>query len=135
MKRGKIHPARALGHAEPGVGTPAAGLLPGVLLGLVLPDPCDEHCPADFRKKVRQLLRKTRNGIGDDDLALRQALLAFLSDFAHWDLSLGVTHLEVARGLVKAAHPEEPPLVVHPFAAVAVLCQRVRAVRRLVGRA
>src|SRR5437016_13598270 len=29
-----------------------------VLLGLLLPDPCDEHCPSDFKAKARELLAK-----------------------------------------------------------------------------
>ncbi len=27
-----------------------------MLLGLLLPDPCDEHCPPEFREKARKLL-------------------------------------------------------------------------------
>src|SRR4029450_6056568 len=37
-------------------------------------------------------------------------------DFANWDLAADRTYLEAARQLVKAAHPEETPLVVDPFA-------------------
>jgi putative DNA methylase len=29
-----------------------------MLLGLLLPDPCDENCPNDFKQKARQLLPK-----------------------------------------------------------------------------
>ena len=29
-----------------------------MLLALLLPDPCDEHCPADFKTKARALLVK-----------------------------------------------------------------------------
>ena len=36
--------------------------------------------------------------------------------FANWDLASDPLSLEVARALVKAAHPEETPLVVDPFA-------------------
>ena len=32
-----------------------------MLLALLLPDPCDPHCPADFKRKARQLLSKTRS--------------------------------------------------------------------------
>ena len=41
---------------------------------------------------------------------------SFIGDFADWDNSSNRTYLEIARGLVKAAHPEETPLVVDPFA-------------------
>lgn len=87
-----------------------------MLMALLLPDPCDEHCPAAFREQARQWLLNTRGKIGSDHLALRQALLKFIGDFANWDLSSDATYLEVARGLVHAAHPDEPPLVVDPFA-------------------
>jgi len=87
-----------------------------MLLALLLPDPCDPHCPAEFKKKARELLLKTRGTIDSDDTGLRQAILRFIGDFANWDLSSDATYLEVARGLIKAAHPEETPLVVDPFA-------------------
>ena len=47
---------------------------------------------------------------------LRKALLKFIADFANWDNAAQRTYLEVSRALVKAAHGEEPPLVVDPFA-------------------
>src|SRR5436309_14516383 len=48
-----------------------------ILLGLLLPDPCDENCPADFKKKARELLRRLPGKIGDNDKDLQQALLRF----------------------------------------------------------
>ena len=42
-------------------------------------------------------------------------LLKFIADFANWDLAANHTYLDVSRALVKAAHGEEPPLVVDPF--------------------
>jgi adenine-specific DNA methylase len=87
-----------------------------MLLGLLLPDPCDEHCPADFKKEARKLLPKVVGTVGAKDENLRQALLRFIGDFADWNLSSHPTYLEVGRRLVKAAHPEETPLVVDPFA-------------------
>ncbi|MDA8325328.1 MAG: hypothetical protein M0033_03835, partial [Nitrospiraceae bacterium] len=47
---------------------------------------------------------------------MRKSLLKFIGDFANWDLSANQAYLEVSRGLVRAAHPEETPLVVDPFA-------------------
>lgn len=91
------------------------GACRSMLLGLLLPDPCDDHCPGDFRAKARKLLEKTKP-VDKGDPGLREALLRFIGDFANWDLSSNATYLEVARGLVKAAHGEEPPLVVDPFA-------------------
>lgn len=87
-----------------------------MLLALLLPDPCDAHCPKEFKQKARDLLPKVQGkpGPGDDDL--RQAFIKFIGNFANWDLSANASYLEVSRGLVKAAHGEEPPLVVDPFA-------------------
>ena len=50
------------------------------------------------------------------DEGLRQALLKFIADFANWDNSARHEYLVTSRGLVKAAHPEQTPLVVDPFA-------------------
>jgi adenine-specific DNA methylase len=87
-----------------------------MLLALLLPDPCDEHCPEDFKDKARNLLPPTVGPVGPKDADLRAKLLKFIGDFANWDLSADQTWLGIARGLVKAAHPEETPLVVDPFA-------------------
>jgi len=87
-----------------------------MLLGLLLPDPGDPHCPAEFKTKARALLARTQGHIDADDVGLRKALLGFIGDFAAWEMSSNPEYLEVGRGLVKAAHPEETPLVVDPFA-------------------
>jgi len=87
-----------------------------VLMALLLPDPCDEHCPEDFKVKARELLPQAQGRVGAQDEDLRHELLRFIADFSKWDLSSNSTYLEVARGLVNAAYPEEAPLVVDPFA-------------------
>ena len=87
-----------------------------MLLGLLLPDPCDKHCPPEFKKKARVVLTRTQGNVDADDKGLRDAMLGFIGDFANWDNSSHPVYLEVGRGLVKAAHPEETPLVVDPFA-------------------
>ncbi len=88
-----------------------------MLMALLLPDPCDEHCPSEFIEKARILLRPVP-GVGKTgrNEELRKGLLRFIADFANWDNSANSTYLECARGLVRAAHGEEPPLVVDPFA-------------------
>ena len=86
-----------------------------VLLALLLPDPCDEHCPEDFKQQARKILRAVRQPPTNDS-ELRQGLLSFIANFANWDNAADRTHLNVSRALVKAAHGEEPPLVVDPFA-------------------
>ncbi len=92
------------------------GACRSMLMALLLPDPGDQNCPAEFKTAARSLLGKMTGKIGAKDANLRAALLHFIGDFADWDNSSNRTYLEIARGLVKAAHPEETPLVVDPFA-------------------
>jgi putative DNA methylase len=85
-------------------------------LALLLPDPCDQHCPDAFRSKARDLLGQLQRPPRDGGEGLRRGLLTFIGDFANWDLSTNGRYLEVARGLVQAAQGGEVPLVVDPFA-------------------
>ena len=87
-----------------------------MLLALLLPDPCDVNCPDDFRTRARPLLANVQGGPGPEDIDLRKAILKFIGDFSNWDLAANPRYLEVGRGLVKAAHGDEAPLVVDPFA-------------------
>lgn len=87
-----------------------------MLCALLWPDPCETACPEEFKTKARTLLAKVQGRPGAGDLELRKALLRFIGDFANWDLSAHPAYLELARGLVKAAHGDEPPLVADPFA-------------------
>ena len=93
-----------------------------VLMALLLPDPCDANCPPSFKTDARKALlaMKIRPSGWDEqvktDEGLRRALLKFIADFANWDNSAKSEFLEAGRALVKAAHPEETPLVVDPFA-------------------
>jgi adenine-specific DNA methylase len=88
-----------------------------MLLALLLPDPADEHCPGEFKTAARAALKPPLGQPrGATDLHLRQALLKFIADFANWDAAAEPVYLEAARALVKAAHGEEPPLDVDPFA-------------------
>ena len=89
-----------------------------MLMALLLPDPCDPHCPAEFKTKARDIFKHSMLAGKpiETDKDLRGRLLAFIGDFADWDNSSNRTYLEIGRGLVKAAHPEETPLVVDPFA-------------------
>ncbi|MEW6742537.1 MAG: DUF1156 domain-containing protein [Planctomycetota bacterium] len=87
-----------------------------VLLALLWPDPSDPLCPHEFKERARELLPKAQGKPGRTDEDLRRALLKFIADFANWDLAANPIYLEVSRALVKAAHGEETPLVVDPFA-------------------
>ena len=87
-----------------------------VLLALLWPDPCDPLCPAAFKALGREMLPQVVGDVGPSDEDLRKALLKFIADFANWDHAAHSIYLEVSRALVTAAHGEEPPLVVDPFA-------------------
>ena len=93
-----------------------------VLLALLLPDPADPHCPAAFKEPARKALLAMQarpsgwNELVQTDEGLRQALLKFIADFANWDNAARPEYLNTGRALVRAAHPEETPLVVDPFA-------------------
>ena len=87
---------------------------------MLLPDPCDEHCPADFKANARELLAKRFSKSVNTDEALQQLLLEFIGEFANWDHAANALYLEIGRGLVKAAHPEETPVVVGNSGNVAV---------------
>lgn len=93
-----------------------------VLMALLLPDPCDPNCPALFRNEARRALldMKARptawSKLVQTNDGLRKALLAFIGDFANWGNSANHDYLKTSRALVRAAHPEETPLVMDPFA-------------------
>ena len=86
-----------------------------VLLALLLPDPLDPHCPDAFKRQAPAILSAVRQPPAGD-AELRQALLRFIGEFANWDLAAHPTCLRVGRELVRAAHGEDAPLVVDPFA-------------------
>ena len=91
-------------------------------MALLMPDPCDPHCPEEFKARARELLLGMRgrpsgwDSAVQTDEGLRQIILKFIADFANWDNAAKTEYLETSRGLVQAAHPEETPLVVDPFA-------------------
>ena len=93
-----------------------------VLMALLLPDPCDEHCPQSFKEGARRILLAMDGRphgwpeVIETDEGLRQVILRFIADFANWDNAANNAYLDTGRALVKAAHGEEPPLVVDPFA-------------------
>ncbi len=94
-----------------------------MLLALLLPDPCDPHCPAEFQTDARRILLTVpgwntdrRRGQLQTGAGLRRALLDFIGEIANWDVANDLKWLTPARELVKAAHPDETPLVVDPFA-------------------
>ena len=93
-----------------------------VLMALLLPDPGDPLCPEDFKGEARRILQGMRERpsawgtcVQTDD-GLRRVLLEFIGRFANWDNAADAGYLATGRALVRAAHPDETPLVVDPFA-------------------
>ena len=93
-----------------------------MLLGLLLPDPCDPHCPQEFNDEAREILLGMEGRpqgwteLAESDEGLRQIFMRFIEDFANWDNAAKEAYLGTGRALVKAAHGVEAPLVVDPFA-------------------
>ncbi len=87
-----------------------------MLLALLWPDPCDPNCPEEFKDRAREVLAPVQGRPGPRDEDLRKALLRFIGNFADWDRSADPVYLHASRTLVKAAHCDEAPLVVDPFA-------------------
>jgi len=94
-----------------------------MLLGLLLPDPCDPLCPTEFKAKAARILLDVpgwnnlkRQEQVKSDKGLQGALLDFIGEVANWDVANNPDWIGAARALVKAAHPDETPLVVDPFA-------------------
>ncbi|MEW6326770.1 MAG: DUF1156 domain-containing protein [Thermodesulfobacteriota bacterium] len=94
-----------------------------MLMALLLPDPCDPLCPKEFRCRAKEALlgvpgwntpRMSKQVKSNE--GLRKALLAFIGDLANWDKAANNDYLSTARALVRAAHLDETPLVVDPFA-------------------
>jgi adenine-specific DNA methylase len=87
-----------------------------ILMALLLPDPCDSYCTEEFKKRARNILPRVQGNACASDEDLRNELLRFIGDFANWDNAASPTYLEAARGLVRAAHGDEAPLVMDTFA-------------------
>ncbi len=93
-----------------------------VLIALLLPDPCDPHCPATFKEDARRVLLNMANRPTgwseaiESDEGLRQIILEFIADFADGSKAVDPFYLSVSRSLIKAAHEKDIPLVVDPFA-------------------
>ncbi len=92
-----------------------------ILLGLLLPDPCDLHCPSTFKKKARNILINMDGRplgwakIINSDPGLRSVMLEFIANFSNQDNAIDDTYIEVSNLLIKSAYQRYVPLVVDPF--------------------
>jgi adenine-specific DNA methylase len=85
-----------------------------ILLGILLPNPTDPLCPEPFKRNAQRILGQFRK-IGDTDLELQRALLAFIAEVSDADLIGKRIYIAAARELVKKAW-DESPHVFDPFA-------------------
>ena len=92
-----------------------------VLIALLLPDPCDLHCPDSFKKMARKILLNLDGcPIGwsktiQSDYGLRRIILDFIADFSDWNKASKQEYVNAGRSLIGAAYGAVPPLVVDPF--------------------
>ena len=84
-----------------------------LLLTLLLPDPCDEYCPAEFKAATRQILGSSFT-IGPDDRDLQKAIFDFTAHIAPWDSFTTAGNISTAQELIKAAYGINPH-VFDPF--------------------
>jgi adenine-specific DNA methylase len=93
------------------------GACRAVTLASLLPDPADPNCPQVFLKKATEILAplgyKTKSA---DPEELRQVLLRFVGDFAEWELGASESYRSATTHLIKAAYPENSPVVFDSFA-------------------
>lgn len=93
------------------------GACRAVTLASLLPDPADPNCPKAFIKKATDILSPLGYKPKSADPAdLQSALLRFVGDFAEWELGASEPYRSVAANLIKAAYPENPPVVFDSFA-------------------
>ncbi len=93
------------------------GACRAVTLASLLPDPADPNCPKAFIQKAADSLSplgyKTKSA---DPADLQAALLRFVGDFAEWEMGASAPYRTAAIHLIKAAYPENPPVVFDSFA-------------------
>jgi len=93
------------------------GACRAVTLASLLPDPGDPNCPRTFIEKAAAVLTPLGYKSKPDDPAdLRTALLRFVGDFAEWEMGASAPYRTAAIHLIKAAYPENPPVVFDSFA-------------------
>ena len=63
-----------------------------MLAALLLPDPCDPHCPAEFKQAARRIMlefpggpQRWRTELKSDNGLHHAILHEFIADFANWD--------------------------------------------------
>jgi len=87
-----------------------------VLMATLLPDPEDQNCFDDFKRKARNVLEQFTGKNLTDDHNLRIALLNFIAEYSAWENSGTPVFNNAAKELILAAHPWGSPLVLDPFA-------------------
>ncbi len=95
-----------------------------VLLAMLLPDPCDQRCPAGFKSLARRLISssglKPGVGLGSEDRrsdeALRAAMLEMVAHAAGSEGPAATNAMRVGTELVRACYDGRAPIVLDSFA-------------------
>lgn len=75
-----------------------------MLLGLLLPDPCDPYCPEDFKQKAREFLPQVVGEVGPEDKDLRR----YGSELAEELRRVGAEIKEAAEKELAEFYPPDP---------------------------
>jgi len=93
------------------------GACRAVTLASLLPDPADPNCPPAFIKRAADILNPLGYKPKSADAAdVQTALLRFVGDFAEWEMGASSPYRTAAINLIKAAYPDNPPIVLDSFA-------------------
>ena len=93
------------------------GACRAVMLASLLPDPADPKCPQAFIKTATDILSPLGyKPKSNNQVDLQPALLRFIGDFAEWEMGASESFRSAAVHLIKAAYPENPPVVFDSFA-------------------
>jgi adenine-specific DNA methylase len=91
-----------------------------LLLTLLLPDPCDPHCPDEFKTEARKILldfgKSNKADIAGNE-GLQKALFQFIAEIAPWDSVQITGFLSTAQALIRAAYGKDGdmPHILDPF--------------------
>ena len=111
----EVDPPRPSVDTAPVVGAPAARVEPSGVAGAAAARPVRRPLSSGVQAAGgrdpdrRAAAAEGRPGVAESIALVRRG-------FANWDMAAHPTYLQVGRSLVRAAHGEEAPLVVDPFA-------------------
>ena len=93
------------------------GACRAVELAALLPDPMDALCPEEFVELASKIMKSLRYKIREEEIRqdLKKALLHFVGEIAEWNERSMSLYLSTAQNLIKAAYPENKPILLDSF--------------------